>query len=133
MSKIQKLDLKVSNRIRARRMLLGINQSELAEAASVSVQQIQKYERGKNRVSAGRLYELAKILRVPVQYFFLNINTEALDTNSLEEEGEDFLHSTAENPKNNEREIMSFIKVFCRIKCNKRKKIVIDLAKILAD
>ncbi|MCB1556088.1 MAG: helix-turn-helix transcriptional regulator [Alphaproteobacteria bacterium] len=64
------VDVHVGIRIRMRRSLLGISQEKLAEAVNLTFQQIQKYERGTNRVSASRLYQFSKILDVPVSYFF---------------------------------------------------------------
>ncbi len=53
-----------------RRTLLGMNQTQLGERVGVTFQQLQKYERGANRVTASRLYELSRVLEVPVTYFF---------------------------------------------------------------
>lgn len=64
------IDKHVGHRLRIRRTLMGMSQEKLAEATNVSFQQIQKYERGMNRVSAGRLYQLSNVLKVPVTYFF---------------------------------------------------------------
>ena len=64
------IDRHVGTRIKARRLIRGMTQEDLAKAVSLSFQQVQKYERGANRVSAGRLYELARALSVPIQYFF---------------------------------------------------------------
>lgn len=64
------MDVHVGQRIKVRRSLLGLSQEKLAEAVGITFQQIQKYERGTNRVSAGRLFELSKILDVPVGFFF---------------------------------------------------------------
>ncbi len=64
------VDVHVGQRIRARRSLMGISQEKLAMAVNLTFQQIQKYERGANRVSASRLYQFGKILNVPVAYFF---------------------------------------------------------------
>ncbi len=64
------IDVHVGQRMRIRRSLLGFSQEKLAEALDITFQQIQKYERGTNRVSAGRLFELSKVLNVPVSYFF---------------------------------------------------------------
>src|SRR4030095_10119092 len=63
-------DIRFGHRMRERRMLLGLSQTELGVALGVTFQQIQKYERGVNRVSAGTLQELAATLRVPLTYFF---------------------------------------------------------------
>ena len=66
----RRIDQHVGERIRARRAELGLTQEQLAEALKVSYQQIQKYETGANRISAGRLFELARKLGVDVSYFF---------------------------------------------------------------
>ncbi len=66
----KRVDEHVGERIRQRRTLLGLTQEQLATALDISYQQVQKYETGSNRVSAGRLYEIAKHLEVEVAYFF---------------------------------------------------------------
>ena len=64
------VDVHVGQKVKQRRSLLGYSQERLASALDLTFQQVQKYERGANRVGAGRLYELAKALDVPVTYFF---------------------------------------------------------------
>jgi transcriptional regulator with XRE-family HTH domain len=64
------IDVEVGRRIRAKRLMLRLTQTELGDQLGVSFQQIQKYERGKNRVGAGRLQSIAKILCEPVSFFF---------------------------------------------------------------
>ncbi len=64
------VDLHVGARIRMRRRMQGVSQEKLAEALGLTFQQVQKYERGANRVSASKLYEIAASLRTPVGYFF---------------------------------------------------------------
>ena len=64
------VDRHVGAQVRQRRQLLGLSQTRLAEALDVTFQQVQKYERGTNRVGAGRLYQLSRVLEVPVGYFF---------------------------------------------------------------
>lgn len=63
-------DRHVGNRIRERRIMMGLSQQQMAELVGVTYQQTHKYEHGINRISAGRLYEIAQTLRVPVNYFF---------------------------------------------------------------
>src|SRR5947209_15228121 len=60
----------VGSRIRQRRIMMGLTQQQLADLIGVTYQQAHKYERGINRVSAGRLYEISQVLSVPVSYFF---------------------------------------------------------------
>ncbi|MDF1791755.1 MAG: helix-turn-helix transcriptional regulator [Thalassobaculaceae bacterium] len=64
------IDIHVGARVRLRRTLLGMSQERLGDALGLTFQQVQKYERGANRVGASRLFELAKALGVPVSYFF---------------------------------------------------------------
>jgi transcriptional regulator with XRE-family HTH domain len=66
----QDIDRHVGARIRERRIMLGLTQQQLADLIGVTYQQAHKYERGINRVSAGRLFEIAQVLGVPVSYFF---------------------------------------------------------------
>ncbi len=71
MGKIAKrVDDHVGERIRERRTMMGLTQENLANALQISYQQVQKYETGANRVSAGRLYEMAQRLEVEVSFFF---------------------------------------------------------------
>lgn len=64
------IDVHVGSRVRLRRTLLGLSQEKLGEAVGLTFQQIQKYERGANRIGASRLYEFSRILDVPVSFFF---------------------------------------------------------------
>ncbi|AXQ69261.1 putative HTH DNA binding protein [Caulobacter phage CcrBL9] len=64
------VDKHVGEKIRARRKIMGFSQQQLASALDLTFQQVQKYERGSNRVSASKLYDIAKFLQVPVSYFF---------------------------------------------------------------
>lgn len=86
------VDVHVGKRIKTRRLVRGWTQDELAHAVDLSFQQVQKYERGSNRVSAGRLYELSKALDVPIQYFFDDYvdEREGDDPNSVKEDSIDF-------------------------------------------
>ena len=70
------LDTNISDHLRMRRLMLRMSQEALGEEMSLTFQQIQKYEKGTNWVSASRLYELAQTLNEPVQYFFDGISAE---------------------------------------------------------
>jgi transcriptional regulator with XRE-family HTH domain len=70
MDKPNPTDVHVGSRVRLRRTLLGMSQEKLGEAIGLTFQQVQKYERGANRVGASRLYDLSKVLDVPVAFFF---------------------------------------------------------------
>ena len=73
----QAVDHHVGARIRERRIMLGLAQQQLADLIGVTYQQAHKYERGINRVSAGRLFEIARVLSVPVGYFYEGLDAEA--------------------------------------------------------
>jgi transcriptional regulator with XRE-family HTH domain len=64
------IDLHVASRVRERRIVLGISQREMAAALALTFQQVHKYEQGKSRISAGRLYAFGKVLSVPITFFF---------------------------------------------------------------
>ena len=71
------VDLHVGGRVRMRRKMLGISQERLAEALGLTFQQVQKYERGANRISASKLYETARFLSAPIAYFFEGLSDPA--------------------------------------------------------
>ncbi len=70
MTKFHPVDVHVGLRMRQRRSRLGMSQTALGNAVALTFQQIQKYERGSNRIGSSRLFEFAKVLNVPISYFF---------------------------------------------------------------
>jgi transcriptional regulator with XRE-family HTH domain len=75
-ARASRADRHVGTRIRERRIMLGLSQQQLAQMIGVTYQQAHKYERGLNRISAGRLYEIAQVLSVPVSWFFEGLASE---------------------------------------------------------
>jgi transcriptional regulator with XRE-family HTH domain len=73
------VDAHVGERLRLRRRLLGLSQEELAARLGLALQQVQKYETGANRVSASRLYQLGRVLEVPVAWFFESMPDDVVD------------------------------------------------------
>ncbi len=78
MAKSHNVDVHVGLRMRQRRSLLGMSQTAVGDAVGLTFQQIQKYERGSNRIGSSRLFEFAKVLDVPVSYFFDEMPANAL-------------------------------------------------------
>ena len=78
MPRFHPVDIHVGARLRQRRNLVGLSQTKLSESVGLTFQQIQKYERGTNRISSSRLYEFAKVLDVSVSYFFDEMPSNAL-------------------------------------------------------
>ncbi|SDE61649.1 helix-turn-helix domain-containing protein [Rhodospira trueperi] len=72
------IDIHVGQRMRLRRTMLGKSQDQMARALGVSFQQVQKYERGTNRISASRLFDVSRFLNVPVSYFFEDLTKDAV-------------------------------------------------------
>ena len=90
------VDCHVGGRVRMRRLLIGMSQEKLAHGLGLTFQQVQKYEKGSNRIGASRLFELARILGVNIQYFFEELS-EPVNRNAIgipsfaESAGDDYL------------------------------------------
>jgi transcriptional regulator with XRE-family HTH domain len=114
------IDVYVGARLRFKRMQIALSQKDLGKKTGVTFQQIQKYEKGINRIGASRLYDFAKILKVPVSYFF----------EGFDEKSDAIL---GDNKKTfNDKEIFNLVRAFSKIKDSNIRKSVIALAKSLA-
>lgn len=80
---VSSVDIEVGRRVRIRRLSLGMSQEKLASNLGVTFQQVQKYEKGVNRVGAGRLHQIAQTLTVPVSYFFDGIDNNFKNSKTL--------------------------------------------------
>jgi transcriptional regulator with XRE-family HTH domain len=74
--KADNIDKLVSRRLKMRRVMLGMSQQDIGKAVDVSIQQMQKYEKATNRISSGKLFTIAKFLKVPITYFFEPIDAD---------------------------------------------------------
>ena len=129
------VDIHVGARLRLRRTLLGISQEKLGEAVGLTFQQIQKYERGANRVGASRLYEFSRVLDIPVSYFFEEMNEKTVASrgrriapNSLSDQDQAEL---ASNPLAR-RETLELVRAYYKIESPKVRKRIFELVKALA-
>ncbi len=104
------IDAYVGARVRLRRTLLGMSQEKLADALDLTFQQIQKYERGMNRIGASNLYKIAQVLHVPISYFFDDM-PENLDENSDRRLVEDLFNTRHVG----RRETINLVRHFYRI------------------
>lgn len=84
-----RIDAHVGARVRLRRTALGVSQEELGDALGLTFQQVQKYERGQNRIAAGRLYRIAQYLSVPVDWFYDGLPPPAQPCAEAEEQREE--------------------------------------------
>jgi transcriptional regulator with XRE-family HTH domain len=121
------IDGQVGNRVRLRRMLIGMSQERLGELLGLTFQQVQKYEKGVNRIGAGRLFEVSRILGVPIDYFYEGVNNQLQGG---------FAENEASPP------VMEFVSsgeglqlslAFMKIKDPKLRKRVLDLVKQMAE
>jgi ribosome-binding protein aMBF1 (putative translation factor) len=71
------IDTKIGERVRVRRLMLGLSEERLAGALGLTLQQIRKYEKGLDRIGVSRLVQIAQILRIPLRYFFMEFSTAA--------------------------------------------------------
>lgn len=123
----QRVDIHVGNRLRSRRVAMGLSQQEVAKAAGITFQQVQKYEKGTNALSAHRLYEFARFMHLPVSSFFDGLGGS---------ESKDSLNS---QPKSGhtvsilDQEAAELMKSFSSIKNRTVRKRFADLMRALAD
>lgn len=124
------VDRHVGVRIRTRRIMLGLSQTELGDAVGVSFQQIQKYERGMNRVSASVLYAIGDKLRVSISYFYYGYGGD--DTEALsEEERESQMHSAY--ALLNSDQGLEVAMAIASIKQPEKRRMIIDMIMSLAE
>ncbi|GAB4520745.1 MAG: helix-turn-helix domain-containing protein [Amphiplicatus sp.] len=125
------IDVHVGARVRLRRMMLGMSQDKLGEALGLTFQQVQKYEKGVNRIGASRVFELSRILDVPVQYFFDDFDRpggQAYGFAEGESGGADSFMKVLQTPEG-----VQLCRHFFEIKDPKVRRRVLDLVKTLAD
>lgn len=124
------IDQHVGSRVRIRRVLVGMSQEKLGEALGLTFQQVQKYEKGTNRIGASRLQQIASILGVTISFFFEGLPPEAGSVHASEQTDErdtahviEFLSTT---------EGLQLNKAFARIKDPKVRRRVVDLVSTLS-
>jgi transcriptional regulator with XRE-family HTH domain len=123
------VDVHVGSRVRLRRTMLGMSQEKLGEAIGLTFQQVQKYERGANRIGASRLFELSRVLDVPVSFFFDDMPTDAA-ARAARAQGED--GEPLELDPMAKRETLELVRAYYRINDSGVRKKVFELAKALA-
>lgn len=121
------VDRHVGSRVRLRRQLLNMSQEKLGDELGVTFQQVQKYERGANRIGAGRLWTLARVLDVPVSFFYEGV-AQTMDQPGFAEGDQtpivdDFIQSS---------DGVALAQAFARIKDSKVRRRVLELVRTLA-
>ncbi len=127
------VDAHVGRRVRLRRTLLGMNQTKLGEALGLTFQQVQKYEQGTDRIGASRLYELSKVLDVPVIFFFADMPPEIAGERTGRPAGMTEVQGAAyEVDTLARRETLELVRAYYRIKSDKARKRIFELTKAIA-
>ncbi len=125
------VDVHVGARLRVRRTLLGMNQTNIGDALGVAFQQVQKYENGRNRISASRLFDLSRLLDVPIQYFFDDMPTAVAASSPAQGGGR------AKNPPSHEpdpmakRETLELVRAYYKITNPQVRKRLYEMVKAL--
>jgi transcriptional regulator with XRE-family HTH domain len=127
------IDVHVGGRVRLRRTLLGMSQEKLGEAVNLTFQQIQKYERGANRIGASRMFELSQVLDVPVSFFFDDMPEEYKTTEGVRERAmRDHEQSSYEPDPLARRETLELVRAYYKIEEPKVRKRLFELTKSLS-
>ncbi|WP_198376901.1 helix-turn-helix domain-containing protein [Neoroseomonas rubea] len=131
------IDVHVGTRVRLRRTLLGMSQEKLGEALGLTFQQIQKYERGVNRIGASRLFDLARVLDVPIGFFFDDMPPEMGGAaGATRSRGSAFGFAEGqegfEDDTLHRRETLELVRAYYRITDPSVRKRVFDLIKTLS-
>ena len=127
------MDVHVGNRLRMRRSIIGWSQEKLADAVGLTFQQVQKYERGANRVSASRLYDFSRILDVEVSYFFEQYNEKQKPAN--------FKYGFADTDQNEfldtgkwyDKETLELIRIYYSIQDQKLRRNLVKVIQNMAE
>jgi transcriptional regulator with XRE-family HTH domain len=129
------IDVHVGSRIRLRRTLLGMSQERLGDALGLTFQQVQKYERGVNRVGASRLYDLSRVLDVPISFFYddmpENVGDRGPSGTSRRPAGFGDMQDQFGDDTMNRRETLELVRAYYRITDPGVRKRVFELIKSL--
>lgn len=129
------IDIYVGSRVKARRKEVGMTQQDLAKALGLTFQQVQKYERGANRISASKLFMISGTLDVPIPYFFDGVDSDAAATKEIREGTDVFSASAAQ-------EVLTFAssdegielnRAFADVRDAKTRKFLVGLFEAIAE
>ena len=126
------VDIHVGGRVRLRRTLMGLSQEKLGEAVGLTFQQIQKYERGANRIGASRMFDLSKVLDVPVSFFFDDMSEEIKKREAEPTGFHEREQVELEKDPLTRRETLELVRAYYRIDATSVRKRIFELVKSLA-
>lgn len=126
------VDVHVGGRVRLRRTLMGMSQEKLGEAIGLTFQQVQKYERGANRIGASRLWDLSRVLDVPMSYFFEDMDDDTVQHSPMNIANMPGEPQGYEADPMTKRETLELVRAYYRIANPAVRKRVFELTKTLA-
>lgn len=128
------IDVHVGRRVRLRRTLLGMSQEQLGDALNITFQQVQKYERGSNRISASRLWDIGQILDVPVSFFFDDMSDDTAAHSPRRMKAGGVKDEYEENPTDPmaRRETLELVRAYYSIKNPNLRKRITEMVKSVA-
>ena len=126
------VDVHVGSRVRLRRTLLGMSQEKLGEAIGLTFQQVQKYERGANRIGSSRLYDLSRVLDVPVGFFFDDMPVAVASSSPAQRRDMAEEFAAQELDPMAKRETLELVRAYYRIRDPQVRKRLFDMTKALA-
>ena len=125
------IDVHVGSRVRLRRTLLGMSQEKLGEAIGLTFQQVQKYERGSNRIGASRLFDLARVLDVPVGFFFDDMAEDVAARSPGQSRGAPQVSVEIEPNPMAKRETLELVRAYYKIRDDGVRKRLFEMVKAL--
>ena len=126
------VDVHVGSRVRLRRTLLGMSQEKLGEAIGLTFQQVQKYERGANRIGASRLWDLSRVLDCPMSFFFEEMDDQTAQSSPRNLSGDSRDLEPRDNDPMTKRETLELVRAYYRITDYHVRRRIYELAKSLA-
>lgn len=126
------VDAHVGNRLRIRRTLLGLSQEKVGEAMGLTFQQVQKYERGANRIGASRLWDMSRVLDCPVSYFFEEMDANTAGASPRNQAGAADIEMPHEDDPMVRRETLELVRAYYDIVDEHVRRRIYELARSLA-
>jgi transcriptional regulator with XRE-family HTH domain len=133
------VDKYVGSRLKSKRLMVGMSQDELGKAVGVTFQQIQKYEKGLNRIGCSRLFEISSVLDASISFFFEGINGDIVQGKTMATSSYQFLNENSEGSFDNaaegvsNREILSLVRSYGGIKNVNTRKNILSLIKAISN
>lgn len=127
------VDVHVGARVRLRRTLLGLSQEKLGEAIGLTFQQVQKYERGANRIGSSRLYDLSRVLDVPVSFFFEDMPSAVAAGSPAQRRGMAEERTRYDPDPLAKRETLELVRAYYKIRDPQVRKRLFEMTKALGN